>query len=225
MNEEFVTPETSLSVMSFRGLHGRSGVACRVLTSIQRRFVEQSSATLDPQADFSESDTQLLNLNASEGRNWHDWIFAVAPHTQRWMDARVGTSSGALDYSALSRVAGYLRAGASHETPSIREDIAGMRAELVKLRAEVSRLSDLLHQAIEAIPASLEVEVDEVGDDIARERILKLFKENKPGPLFYDEIADQASLPLRQVVEVCNDLESEGLIGEQASESHSRVNG
>ena len=52
-----------------------------------------------------------------------------------------------------------------------------------------------------------------VDDTVAREQILKLFKEHS-GSLFYDEIAEKLNLPLRQTVEICNQLEQEGLIGE-----------
>jgi len=46
----------------------------------------------------------------------------------------------------------------------------------------------------------------------ARKEILELFKKSK-GPLFYSDIAEQLSLDLELVVELCNELETSGQIG------------
>ena len=61
-----------------------------------------------------------------------------------------------------------------------------------------------------------EIEVDNIGDDEARVRILELFS-GSHGSLFYDDIAERLRLPLRQTVEICNQLEAEGLIGDPAA--------
>jgi dCTP deaminase len=46
----------------------------------------------------------------------------------------------------------------------------------------------------------------------AKKEILALFKESKD-PLFYSHVAEQLSLDLELVVELCNELENQGLIG------------
>jgi Mn-dependent DtxR family transcriptional regulator len=60
------------------------------------------------------------------------------------------------------------------------------------------------------------IEIDDVTDAEARERIVALFRESS-GSLFYDDIAERLRLPLRQTVEICNRLEMDGLIGEPAT--------
>ena len=52
-------------------------------------------------------------------------------------------------------------------------------------------------------------------DKEARKEIQELFVLSR-GSLFYDEIAERLNLPLQQVVKICNILEREGLIGEEA---------
>ena len=45
-------------------------------------------------------------------------------------------------------------------------------------------------------------------------QVLKLFKAMICTPLFYDTIAAELNIPLREAVETCNGLEEKGLIGE-----------
>jgi dCTP deaminase len=47
----------------------------------------------------------------------------------------------------------------------------------------------------------------------AREEILNLFR-SVPGPLFYSDIAERLKIDLEQVLEITNELEREGLVGE-----------
>lgn len=61
-------------------------------------------------------------------------------------------------------------------------------------------------------PVPQQCETREISEDDAKAEILALFKSAKP--LYYDWIADALNLPLRQVVDVCNALETDGLIGE-----------
>jgi dCTP deaminase len=49
--------------------------------------------------------------------------------------------------------------------------------------------------------------------DIAKKEILELFKRNKGHRLFYSDVAEQLSLDLELVVELCTELENEGRIG------------
>ena len=63
-----------------------------------------------------------------------------------------------------------------------------------------------------------EVEIQLTSDEEARLRILALFNEHPGSSLYYDDIAEQLRLPLRQTVEICDHLESEGLIGEPANQ-------
>lgn len=75
-------------------------------------------------------------------------------------------------------------------------------------------------EALAPAPATVAEEVidlEVVTHEVARERILSLFARTG-GPWVYDRLADHLKLPLRQVVEVCNALEEEGLIGEASSE-------
>lgn len=64
--------------------------------------------------------------------------------------------------------------------------------------------------------AGADIEIEEISNEAARDRIVALFGESGASPLFYDDISDRLGIPLRQAVEVCNQLESEGLIGEPA---------
>jgi hypothetical protein len=93
--------------------------------------------------------------------------------------------------------------------------INAIRAEIADVRRSLARNQELLEQLLAAHSGSsdTEIQLEEVGDDEARRRILTLF-ENSSASLFYDDISERLRLPLRQTVEVCNQLETEGLIGE-----------
>ena len=49
--------------------------------------------------------------------------------------------------------------------------------------------------------------------DEAKDEILNLFR-SATAPLFYSDIAEQLGIDLEQVLEITNELEREGLIGE-----------
>jgi hypothetical protein len=110
-------------------------------------------------------------------------------------------------------------------TEGILSAINAIRGEITEVRESLERQQVLLERILVALHANdAEIEMEDVGDTEASARILELFK-NSSDSLFYDDIAERLRLPLRQVVEVCNRLETEGLIGEQASEAHIRPNG
>ena len=52
--------------------------------------------------------------------------------------------------------------------------------------------------------------------DQAKQEILDLFK-STTGPLFYSDIAERLQMDLEQVLEITNELEREGVIGEPGS--------
>jgi hypothetical protein len=99
-------------------------------------------------------------------------------------------------------------------TENVATAINALRAELAKVRVSLRHHQELLEQILTAVQGNVEeIEVEKVDNVQARSRILELFKD--PGvSLFYDEIAERLKLPLRQTVDICNQLESEGLIGE-----------
>jgi hypothetical protein len=92
--------------------------------------------------------------------------------------------------------------------------LLSMQQEIVEIKKELVAQRTLIEQALSQVEcAGLGIEIEEVDDTVAHERILKLFSEHS-GSLFYDQIAERLKLPLRQTVEICNQLEQEGLIGE-----------
>ncbi|MGC9998879.1 MAG: hypothetical protein ABSE21_02155 [Bryobacteraceae bacterium] len=100
--------------------------------------------------------------------------------------------------------------------------IHSLRAEIVGVRADLAQQKELFEQKLEEILLAVqhggvtELEIEDLDDSQARARILELFKESGVS-LFYDQIAEQLKLPLRQTVEICNQLELEGLIGDPSS--------
>jgi len=104
--------------------------------------------------------------------------------------------------------------------------LSAIEAELAGLRAAIAQQHSAIadqHRLILELAGSNapEITLEDVDDDEARERIAKLF-ESEPGPLFYDEISERLGLPLQQVVEACNILESGGLIGELAEKDRAK---
>ena len=98
--------------------------------------------------------------------------------------------------------------------------LAAVHDEIKQVRDALDRHENLLEQVLSELSSNgvEEIEIDEVDDAEARQRILALF-EGLSGSLFYDEIAERLRLSLRQTVEVCNQLEAEGLIGEPDARS------
>jgi hypothetical protein len=96
--------------------------------------------------------------------------------------------------------------------------INAVRAEIRDVRASLVKQQAMLEELLLAVRGNTaeSIEIDDVTDAEARERILALFKESS-GSLFYDNIAERLRLPLRQTVEICNRLEMDGLIGEPAT--------
>lgn len=70
--------------------------------------------------------------------------------------------------------------------------------------------------------ASPQPESGKQTDTNARQNILSLFSRASESTLFYDDIAEKLGLTLQRAVETCNQLESEGLIGELKSKPESR---
>ncbi len=92
--------------------------------------------------------------------------------------------------------------------------ISAIHTEIAEVKVSLNTHQELLEEILVAVRGNTsEVEVDDISDPEARNRVLGLFKDSTSS-LFYDDIAERLKLPLRQTVEICNQLESEGLIGE-----------
>ncbi len=90
--------------------------------------------------------------------------------------------------------------------------VANLATEITLLRTSVEELTMTIQALLPALPAREAVELREISKDQAKNEILELFSEDKV--LHYDELAETLRLDLRFVVEVCNELVSEGKIGE-----------
>lgn len=90
--------------------------------------------------------------------------------------------------------------------------VANLGSEITLLRNSVEELTLTIQALLSTLPARETVELREISKDQAKKEILELFSEDKV--LHYDELAETLRLDLRFVVEVCNELVSEGKIGE-----------
>lgn len=90
--------------------------------------------------------------------------------------------------------------------------VANLATEITLLRTSVEELTMTIQTLLPTLPAREAVELREISKDQAKKEILELFSEDKV--LHYDELAETLRLDLRFVVEVCNELVSEGKIGE-----------
>ncbi|MDA1258403.1 MAG: hypothetical protein O3C10_11275 [Chloroflexi bacterium] len=91
--------------------------------------------------------------------------------------------------------------------------VSQLQLRVETLEEEVSELKERL-SAYEALDV---VELRVISDVDARSEIELLF-EGSSG-LYYSEIADRLALELEQVVRICNQLEEEGVLGDDAKES------
>jgi hypothetical protein len=99
-------------------------------------------------------------------------------------------------------------------TEGLLPAIGALRAEIAEVRLALATQQAILEELLLAVRGSTaELVIDEVSDAEACNRILALFKDSSES-LFYDDIAERLRLPLRQAVEICNQLEMDGLIGE-----------
>ena len=107
--------------------------------------------------------------------------------------------------------------GAGPDFSDISEKLAQISRDLVSIKDSLAEHQRLLIELASAVRGAVaEIEIEEVDNHEARRRIQSLFDTSKES-LYYDDIAERLSLPLRQTVEICNQLEAEGLIGEPAS--------
>jgi hypothetical protein len=53
-----------------------------------------------------------------------------------------------------------------------------------------------------------------LANDVERQKVVDLFAATK-GPLYYSDISQRLNLDLERTVAICNDLERDGVIGEQ----------
>ena len=90
--------------------------------------------------------------------------------------------------------------------------VANLATEITLLRTSVEELTMTIQALLPTLPAREAVELREISKDQAKKEILELFSKDKV--LHYDELAETLRLDLRFVVEVCNELVSEGKIGE-----------
>lgn len=84
--------------------------------------------------------------------------------------------------------------------------------EVSELRDRVKALEDRL-AAIEKEQDSKVILLRAISREDARTEILRLFEENQAEILDYGIIAERLQMDLQIVVDVCNELEQEGLIG------------
>jgi DNA-binding IscR family transcriptional regulator len=134
----------------------------------------------------------------------------------------VQEKAGDLNWTPYFQPHQYFHIPVQITTPLIPTDgllsaIGVIRSEIAEVKESLSMHQELLEEILTAVRGSAtEIEIEDVDDDEARARIQALFK-NSDNSLFYDEIAERLKLPLRQTVEICNQLETEGLIGERTA--------
>ena len=86
-------------------------------------------------------------------------------------------------------------------------EIRMLRKEIEKLRKRVIELERKYE-----LPEAAVIELRDIPREQAKNEIMKLYKDKK----YHDagEVADELMLDIRTVVEVCNELITEGVIGE-----------
>lgn len=83
--------------------------------------------------------------------------------------------------------------------------------EIVELRERVEFMESQFARIPENILYEV-IEIREVGQEQAKAEITELFGETK-APLYYSDIMDQLGIEPELVVEICQELIDEGLIG------------
>jgi hypothetical protein len=88
---------------------------------------------------------------------------------------------------------------------SVRKEIQNSRARIEALEKEIKVLRD-------SMPVEEVIVLRTVSKDEAKREVLELFQAG--GTFFYSDIAERLRLDLPMVVEICQELEEEGEIGE-----------
>jgi hypothetical protein len=87
------------------------------------------------------------------------------------------------------------------KAPTVQERLKHLEGEVERLRSEVARLTEE--------PEA--VNIREISREDAKSEILQLFRTGRS--LFYSDIMRELAIDIDLVVEVCEELESEGKIG------------
>lgn len=100
---------------------------------------------------------------------------------------------------------------AEHQDTVIKDllsEVAELRERLEFLESQFARIPEhLLYEVIE---------IREVSREQAKAEITELFDKTKP-PLYYSDIMDQLGIEAELVVEICQELIEEGVIGLDAN--------
>lgn len=121
-----------------------------------------------------------------------------------------GLSEAVAGFSEIRQSIGKV-AGLSEKFDSFLESYEKQNRELTEFnRALLTEMKKLIGHIVGE--RSRTVILRAIPRTQAKDEILKLFKEAK-GSLFYSDVAEKLNLDLELVVELCNELESEGSIG------------
>jgi hypothetical protein len=121
---------------------------------------------------------------------------SVEPDARRLFENKAWSSECLF---VLGEQGGAVMTAVLNEIRDLRESIRRIEARLESAEAPVINLR-------EGVPA-----------DVARQEIIAAFKEAGDSAIFYDDLSDTLRLPIRQVIEICEALMSEGIIGEKQS--------
>ena len=102
---------------------------------------------------------------------------------------------------------------AEHQNAVIQHllsEVASLRERVEFMESQFARIPEnILYEVIE---------IREVGKEEAKAEIMALFDASK-GPLYYSEIMEQLGIELELVVEICQELIDEGVIGLDAHDA------
>ena len=89
--------------------------------------------------------------------------------------------------------------------------IKGLLEEVAELRGRVEFLESQFARIPENILYEV-IEIRDIGKEEARAEIIKLFDKTEE-PLYYSDIMEKLGIELEMVVEICQELIDEGVIG------------
>jgi dCTP deaminase len=103
-------------------------------------------------------------------------------------------------------------AGLSSKFDRFLEDYGTQNRELAEYnRALMNEMRALVEHIVGERPNTIIMRT--ISKEDAKTEIVELFKNKKDGPLFYSDVAERLRLDLEMVVELCHELEKEGIIG------------
>jgi len=101
----------------------------------------------------------------------------------------------------------------SLETPHMSHDWEAMEERMRQLEQEVYSLRQFVDEVYAASEETITLR--EIPREQAKQEIAALFSGDEV--LYYGDIAERLDLDLETVVDICNELEDEGIIGEYAA--------